>query len=148
MGDASDDNDGDSGSDFEISESSSDSDFEQERGDSTEEEMELEYGKKKKSRSKGDGGRRRSNRERRVLYDDMDDFVVSGSDDSDESYTKRKAKGIQEVIKMIHGIQMLPPMKITVKENQSKKQSLLATKNRATDQNRNRNPESIRTIPT
>merc|ERR1719288_64361 len=36
--------------------------------------------------------RGRSNRERRVLYDDMDDFVVSGSDDSDESYTKRKKK--------------------------------------------------------
>ena len=49
------------------------------------------YGKKGKAKSKPDGGTRRSSRNRRVLYDDMDDFVVSGSD-SDESYTNRKKK--------------------------------------------------------
>ena len=53
---------------------------------------EYEYGRKGKSKSKTEGGRRKSTRNRRVLYDDMDDFVVSGSDDSDESYTKRKKK--------------------------------------------------------
>ena len=53
---------------------------------------EYEYGKKSKSKRKTDGGgTRKSTRNRRVLYDDMDDFVVSGSD-SDESYTKRKKK--------------------------------------------------------
>merc|ERR1719189_2834367 len=91
--DASDDNDGDSGSDFTLSESNSESDFDQDGGASTEEELEYEYGRKGKSKSKTEGGRRKSTRNRRVLYDDMDDFVVSGSDDSDESYTKRKKKG-------------------------------------------------------
>ena len=47
-----------------------------------------EYGRKKKR--KGDAGRRRSSRNRKVLYDDMDDFVVSGSD-SEESYSHRKS---------------------------------------------------------
>merc|ERR1712150_313121 len=60
---------------------------------------------------------------------------------------KRKAKGIQEVIKKIHGIQKLHPTKITVERSQSKKQRLLGTKTRVTDQNQSQNPESIRMIP-
>ena len=48
-----------------------------------------EYGRKKKSKS--DAGRRRSSRNRKVLYDDMDDFVVSGSD-SEESYSHKRSK--------------------------------------------------------